>query len=251
MRILVLSVIAALVLPWRALAAVTVDTAQSWEAEAGSGAGGSITVGASSNRALLICRCIRENGGAVAADTAVPTVGGNNATQIGTGVTNASNVMRTEAYIYLNPPIGSNTVATFPAASTDRNLTAAISLFGVHQTVPTGTPSTNQASSSNMDVNSIASDVGDLVALCGSARVGAAAITATPDATSPASTERIDTAHSNSVSSGTIVAYTEDGASTSTDVRVDLSESVQWAALGVAIKPAPVSARNRGVVMMP
>jgi len=226
-----------LALPTLSYGAITYDTAQTWEAEAGAGAGGNITIGSGSNRIVFICRSIRDSSGAVAADTSAPTVGGSPATQIGTGITNSGNVMRAELWYYLSPPSGSVAIATTPAASTDRNLTAAIAYSGVAQTSTFNTPNTQQTVGTDMDTDSIASALTDLVVQCGVQRRGTAAITASPDGTSPISTERVDVAHTQTTSSS-VTFYEEAGAATSTDIRVDLSESVQWAAIGVAMRAA-------------
>jgi len=231
-----------LALPTLSYGAITIDTQTTYEANGGSGATGAITIGSGSNRALLICRYIREDTGAVAADTSVPTVDGSTAgvTQIGTGITNSGNVVRAEAYYLLNPATGSRTVATSPAATTDRNMIALISLAGVHQSSPIGTPSTNQGGSTNMDVDGIASAVDDLVFLCGNTRFFATdnPAVASPDATSPVSTELLDVRHTGTSNGLSAVVYYEAGAATSTNIRVDLDDAVQWAAIGVAFQPA-------------
>lgn len=235
---------------WSAIAYVN---SQTYEAEAGSGAGGSFTFSSGANRIAFVCRAIRENGGAVAADTAVPTIGGVNTTQVGTGISNAAGVMRAELYYLLNPGSGSQTVATTPAASTDRNLTIVIEYTGVHQTTPIGTPTTVQLSVTNLDVDSIASAVNDVVGACLSVRSQNPHTAVTPDATAPVSTEQANTPHSATSSTLTSAWYDEAGATTSTNIRVDLDSSAQSAAIGVAIKPAadPVVIRNRGVVFFP
>lgn len=233
---------------WAAIAYVGQTTA---EAESGAAPTLNHTFGSGSNKIAIIVRCLRENGGAVAADTAVPTLGGNNTTQIGSGVTNGNNVVRVELYYYLNPPSGSQSIVSSPDATTDRNQTAVLEYTGVAQSSTFGTAVTAQTASTNMDVNSIGSAVNELGILAGCARRGPVAdTTASADATSPVSTERIDDPHSGESNTATIIAYEEAGAATSINMRVDLSEAVQWAAMGVSMRPAAdPSTRQRSMVL--
>jgi hypothetical protein len=69
--------------------------------------------------------------------------------------------------------------------------------------------------------------------MCGASAT--AASTASPDATAPTSTEQLDVAHTNATSVRNWV-YTEDGAATSIDMRVDLASSVRMAAVAVSIR---------------
>lgn len=222
--------------------AIAYDTSCNGEAEAGAGAACNITFGASANIAI-VCLSMREGGSAVQPATAV-SVGGNAATFL-VGVNNANGLMRAEIWYYLSPAAGLTSVTSTMDATTDRNQIGVVSFSGVAQTSTFNTTGTNQATSTNMDVDSLASALTEVAVLCGSARRGTAATTAAADATSPVSTERIDEAHSQATS-GSIMVYTEDGAASTINMRVDLSESVQWAAVAVSMR-ALASATRRPV----
>lgn len=240
-----LLIILLLLLPSPLWAAIAYVGSQTYEANAGSGAGGNFTFSSGANKIALVCRAIRENGGAVAADTAVPTINGVNTTQIGTGITNSSNVMRAELYYMVNPPAGSQAVATTPAATTDRNMTVVAEYTGVDQTTPVGTATTLSASTVNVDIDGIASAIDDMVVACLSIRSQDPHATVAPDATAPVSTERIDQGHTATTNTLKIAFYEEAGAATSTNIRVDLDIGSQSAHVGVSLKPAAASAVTR------
>ncbi len=222
------------------------------EAEAGSGPTLSHNFGSGAHTIAIVVRCIRETGGAVAADTAVPTLGGNNMTQI-TGVTNSGNVVRAEMYYYLSPGSGSQSIVSFPAATTDRNQTTVLEYTGVAHTSTFGTPVTAQGSTVDINVDSISSAVGELGILGACLRRSTVSppSTVSADAATPVSTERVDVAHSQTTST-TIAAYEEAGAATSIDMRIDSNDAVQYAAIGVSMRAAAdATVRPRSPVVFP
>jgi len=223
-----------------------------FEAEAGSGAGGSFSFSSGANRIAIVGRCIRENGGAVAADTAAPTVGGSSTTQIGSGISNSGGVMRGELYYLKNPSSGSQTIATFPAASSDRNMTVVAEYTGVDQTAPVRAETTLSLASTALNLDAIASAVGDLVIANFCIRSQNPHTTIAPEGTAPTSTERQDVGHTNVASTLKIALYEEAGAATSTNIRAVLDLANQTASIGVALKPVAVTiVRPRGVVIFP
>jgi hypothetical protein len=186
---------------------------------------------------------MRESGGAVQAATGV-TVGGAAATFL-SGSTNANNVIRAELWYKLAPATGTVAITTTGHASTDAMVVGTLSFKAVAQTSTFNTAKNAEGSSdANADANTIASAAGEMGVDCLAARYGAAsAVTLSADGTAPVSTERYDNAHDAGGGTLTGGGYTEDGAATSIDMRVDLSESVQWAAVAVSMRPLTVTRR--------
>lgn len=181
----------------------------------------------------LICTGLRAPDGTAAAVSSV-TVGGSAATLLTTANEVGTNAMRVEMWYHLSPGTGAQTVAATYNASTTRALTQVISLTGVSTTSTFNGTATDQGAATNADVNAIASAVGELGVLCGVGRTNTTTVSA--DATAPVSTEQLETSHTQS-SSFTSFLYTEAGASSTIDMRVDLSASVQFAAIGASVRP--------------
>jgi hypothetical protein len=221
-----------LLLPSPSWAAITFDTA--------SGGGGtnstshSHTVAADANIAI-ICTAQREIGLAVAQPSAV-TIGGENATHL-VGVNNSTNNLRADLFYKLAPLTGAQTVAVTGGVDTDRMVTTVMTWKGVAQTSTFNTASSlgSTASGTNADLDGIASALGEMVVLCGSSRVNTA--TPSPDATAPASTERIEQGFDSGGITTMGFAYSEDGAASTVDVRIDLAVSETWALVAASMRP--------------
>lgn len=193
----------------------------------------------------IICPGMRAPDGTVAAVSSV-TVDGSNATLITAQNEVGTAAMRVEMWYHLSPGTGSKTVAVTYNASTTRALTQVISLTGVAASSVFGAASTAQASNSNVDINSIASAVGELGIACGVARTNTT--TASADATSPVSTEELETSHTGA-SSFTSYLYSEAGAATSINMLIDLSVASQHAAIGVSVRPLVSDFRKRQALL--
>jgi len=209
------------------------------------------TFGGSANFAY-ICVGVRDSAGAVVVPTNV-TVNGVAATSVGNMV-NSLNVVAASVWRHNNPPVGTVNVTATGGAGTDFMLMAVRSYGGVDTSNPIGTPVNKATStaSTDMDVDAISSGSGQLGVLCGTARKGGANVTFVPDATVPVSTEYADFTHSSGSPQISLAVYEEAGANPSIDMRVDVSESVQSAAVGVSLIPAIVSSvRPRPLVVFP
>lgn len=199
-----------------------------------------------------ICVGVRDSGGAVAAPTGV-TVDGNAATLVANAL-NPNDVVLASVWRYNNPPTGTVNVIATGAAGTDFTLIAVRSYSGVYAAGPVGTPVEFEplGETTNIDANAIGSETGQLGLLCAVARKGTSNITFSADATAPVSTERADFTHSSGSAQISLAVYDEDGASSSIDMRINGSESVATAAVGVSLIPDPAGAtRRRGAVALP
>jgi hypothetical protein len=223
-------------------AAITYDTQSSTSVNGGSSTSHSHTVAADANIAV-VCLAIRDDGGAVAAATGV-TIGGDAMTRL-RGETHSGNIIRAELWYRLAPLTGSQTVAVTGAVGTDRIVTGVMTFKGVAQSNTWATDAdgaVGQGSSTNMDVDSIASALGEMGVFCGASR--GLNQTASPDGTAPVVTERVELCAD--CSGGTLLGYsaTEDGAATSINMRVDLTVSATWVAVGASMQAAATSTRR-------
>lgn len=230
-------------------AAVTVDTTSSGEGISATTATSSHshTIAADANL-VIVCLAERDSdAGGLTADTASVTVGGASATKLN-AVTNPDATSRGVFFYKLAPATGSQTIAVTADTGTNRLTTGVISLKGAAQTSTFNTSSTNSSNTgTNADLNGIASALGEFVLVCGSSVTAAAS--ATPDATAPTSTEQLDVANSDSTSIRVWI-YTEDGAASTTDIRVDLASGNRWTTVGSSIRPlsaafGPLRGRHR------
>jgi hypothetical protein len=164
------------------------------------------------------------------------TIGGQAATFLD-GVNNSTNALRVELWYKLSPLTGAQTVAVTPDATTDRMVTGVMTFKNVAQTSTFNTPSTlgSSASGTDADLDSIASAVGELAVLCGQSRVLTS--TPSPDATAPVSTERYELGFDSGGTTTMGFGYTEDGASPTINMRIDLATSELWALVGVSMRP--------------
>lgn len=232
---MILLLLLLLLAPTFGYAAVTVDTTSSGEGISATTATSSHshTIAADANL-VVVCLAERDtDAGGITADTASVTVGGASATKLN-AVTNPDATSRGVFFYKLAPATGSQTIAVTADTGTNRLTTGVISLKGAAQTSTFNTSSTNSSNTgTDADLNGIASAVGEFVVLCGSSVTAAAS--ASPDATAPASTEQLDVANSDSTSIRVWV-YTEDGAASTTDIRVDLASGNRWTMVGVAVR---------------
>lgn len=215
-------------------AAITYDTSSVGEGT--NSTSHSHTVAADANIAI-ICLAMRETTPSVQPATAV-TVGGQAATFLA-GVTTGDSIIRTEMWYKLAPLTGAQTVAVTADATTDRIVTGVMTFKDVAQASTFNTAVTNSSTgSTNADVDSISSAVGEVGVYCGGVRTSAS--TPSADATAPVSTERFEEPHNDAIS---VIGfgYTEDGAATSIDMRVDLTGSERWAAAAVSMRPLVTS----------
>jgi hypothetical protein len=132
--------------------------------------------------------------------------------------------------VQLTPTTGVQTVGVTGHASTDHMVTGVMSFKGVAQTSTFNTTKTASGDSLDADADSIASAAGEFVAYCGSSRDDT--VTVSADSTSPVSTEWYETSKGTGDGTGLVgFGYTEDGAVTSINMRVDITAGVskQWA----------------------
>lgn len=228
-------------------AAITVDTV--------SGSGGttstshSHTVAADANL-VMACVVEREDGLAVAQATSV-TIGGQAMTALPSGAgVNSTTRLRAEWFYRLAPSTGAQTVAVTGGAGTDRMVTTVITLKGAAQSSTFNTPSVlgSTAAGTNVDLNSIASAVGELGLLCGISRVET--VTPSPDAATPVSTELIEQPFNSGGTSTLGFIYSEDGASPTIDMRVDLSGNEIWAVSGVSVRAAAAASVVPSILLL-
>jgi hypothetical protein len=224
-------------------AAITFDQACTFQGTSSISGDCSNSVAADANIAI-VCLAVRDHGGAVQANTAVSVEGAAATNIAGASVTTSNSVIRVEMWRLLAPTTGANiTLSVTGHASTDLLVAGLMTFKGVSQSSPfNGTGTTASATTgTNADVNSIASAVGELGVYCGSFRSDSVQAGAA-DGTAPVSTERFDLRHSGNALTG--VGYTEDGAVTSINMRVDMAESHEWAASAISMMPAADATRR-------
>lgn len=214
------------ILPSYALAAVPIFDAAATDNTGTTATSHDHTVAADANLLLIF---VSQLDTAPAAVVGV-TVEGSAATLI-TGCAKTQGVVRTEIWYYLNPPTGAGvTVAVDTSGTaTDATMTGTMSIKGVDTSNPFGTCSTDGTTDSSVDINNITTTLNDLVVIGVSANSTASC---SADATSPVSTERFDANNGGNLGG---CGYTENGASPTTDMRVDLSGSLTHAEVAVAV----------------
>lgn len=231
-----------------AQAAVTPDATGSGEGTTSASYAHSI---ASDATLILVCLAERDtNASGFTANSASVTVDGQAATQL-IAVQDGTPQSRMVMFYKVAPSTGSVTISSTADTGTERLVTASLSLKGAATSSTFNTATSNSSlGSTDADVNTIASASGEFGVLCGASLT--AASSASADATTPVSTEQLDIAHTDATSVRNWI-YTEDGAASSIDMRVDLASSVRWSAVAVSIRAAasPSSTRHRGVVLLP
>lgn len=223
-------------------AAITIDGTPSFGGGINGNGTPDISFSHSSTAPTLSLACVAErdvSGAALGAATSVPTYAGNNMTLVPGATQNQGGVMKTSLYYYVSPPSGSQTV-TLPtvSANADRYMMSVITLAGTATTDIFNTAGTNGAATgTNLDVDSLASAVGEFAVACGAQETNTPAFSA--DATSPVSTEVVDEDMASIDGIGlSHFIYTEDGAATSINMRVDSTGNVDWSMVAVSIRPA-------------
>ena len=207
-----------LLVPIPVWAAITFDTASS--SGGTTSTSHSHTVAADANIAI-ICLWQRDTGTGASQSSGV-TIGGQAATFL-IGVNNSTNALRSDLWYKLSPPTGAQTVAASGGATVSRMVTGVMTFKNVAQTGTFNTAASvgSTGVTTNADLNSIASAVGEMVVLCGGDRVQT--VTPSPDATVPVSTERFELGFDSGGTTTLGFGYTEDGASPTVDMRIDLS----------------------------
>lgn len=235
-----------------AWSAITLDNAASFGdgTAAANPQSSSVTIAADANLAI-VCLAERDtNSSNFTASTASVTVGGVAATQL-TAVQTSDNLIRSVLFYKLAPATGSVTVQATPDTGSDLMAVGVLTFKGVAQSGTFNTAATNSSTgSANADVDGLASSVGELAVLCGATRLSTT--TASPDATTPVSTEQLDYVTTGGAIFVRMFSYTEDGASSSINMRVDLAGSDRWAAAAVSLRPLLTTAvRHRSTVLLP
>ena len=228
-------------------AAITLDT--STASGGTTSTSHSHTVAADANIAI-ICVAQREDGLAVAQSTSV-TIGAQAATLLSAGV-NSTNRVRAEIWYRLSPLTGAQTVAATGGAGTDRMVTGVMTFKNVAQSATFNTPSSLGSSAASTDINldSIASAVGELVVLCGQTRIQT--VTPAPDPTAPVSTEVFEQGFDSGGTTTLGFGYTEAGSTSSVNMRIDLSANELWAVTAASMREdvaAPTRNRCRSVML--
>lgn len=243
---MVVLLIILLLLPFTSWAAVAFDTAT--DSEGTTSTTHNHTAGSGATLAI-ICVAARESGGAIA-NVASVTYGGNNATfharQATGGVTLA------EMWYYPNPPASAQSVVATGGAGTDFMVTGVMTFTGSATTSPLGTavPFTS-GGTTNVDLDAIASAVGEMGVACGNTRqANGSTVTVSADATVTASDEQFERRHSPESNSLAGWGYTEPGAATSINMRIDQSGSAQVSAVAASIAVAPAGASQRPISPM-
>lgn len=186
----------------------------------------------------LACIAERATGSNMGAGPASVTYGGNAMTLVPGATQTQGSLMKTSIFYYVSPPSGSQTVAMNASTNSNRYMMSVITLAGTATTSIFNTAGTNGAASgTNLDVDGLASAVGEFAVACGAQETNSPAFSA--DATSPVSTEQVDEDMTSIDAIGlSHFIYTEDGAATSIDMRVDSTVSQDWSMSAVSIRPA-------------
>lgn len=236
----VLAVLLSLSLASPAWAAITFDAASS--AEGTTSTSHSHTFAANANIAI-ICTGIRENGQGAAEASSV-TVDGAAATFLSGSGASPDNIIRNGIWYKLAPTTGTVTVAVTGATGTDFLVTGVMSFIGVAQSSTFNTVGTLAGTGTNVNINSLASAVGEMGVMCGANL--SEVFTVAPDPGTPVSVEQFERHHATSTSL-TGYGYTEDGAATSINMQADVSSSVNLAAAAVSMRPlgSGVASRRR------
>ena len=234
--------------PAHSWAAITFDASTTMEGLTTTS--GNATIAADANVAL-ICLAQRDtNSSGITANTASVTVGGEAATQLSGVCSDSCGALAVRAvwFYKLAPATGTVAIAATSDTGTDRIVTGVVSYKGVAQTSTFNTPGTNSSTSSAaMDVDSLASAIGELGVLCGA--ISGSGTTPSADATVPVSTERVDTAHTNATSVR-VTTYEEAGDTSTINMRVDLSASVRWAAVAASMRESGAAASVPSILLL-
>lgn len=232
MRALIL--IGILLIPTLGHAAVTVDAVTSGEAM-NAGDIGFSHIGAADATLALACITERDTTLSIGAGPSA-TYGGNAMTLVPGATQTQATRLKTSLFYYVSPPSGSQAFSVTKSTNANRSIATVVTLKGTATTSIFNPAGTNGADSgTNLDVDGLASAVGEFAVLCGQQSTNAPVVSA--DATAPVSTELTEVDHSDGTGL-THFMYTEDGAATSINMRVDSDTSIYWSAVAVSIRAA-------------
>lgn len=243
-----LLIILLLLLPLPVHAAITIDAISTDDGMNGGNIIISHTAAADATLAL-VCASDRDTTENTLGANPTATYAGNAMTAVPGAIGTYSDTMRSSMFYYVSPPSGASNIELNESASSDRYVMSVITLKGTATTDIFNTASATGASSASADIDGLASAVGEFAVMCGAIRTNTP--TVSPDATSPVSTEQVEYDHPDAIGI-THFVYTEDGAATSINMRVDISASQWWAAAAVSIRPAvSASVRRQAPVFYP
>lgn len=217
MRFVICALVLAVASP--AWAQVTFDAANDATASSVS-----LTIGAGTNKALLVC--VNQNGN----NTTVTDATWNTSeamTLVGTASGGTASTNRKVTFFVLANP--TSTTASAAATGGTVQTIAAASFFGVDQSTPVGTHATDAATTGTSSTLNVASAVNDLVADCISLR--------TDDGITVGANQTVrwtETPTSLIAQHGS----TEPGAASTTEMSWTWDTSDNWAHIGVALKAA-------------
>lgn len=248
MKPLLLVLVFVILIQSTASAAITIDAATTGHAINGVDVSFSHTAAADATLALA---CVTERDSATTNIGAGPSVtyGGNAMTLVPGATVIAGTRIKASLFYYLSPASGASTVTLTESTNANRYTMTALTLKGTAASSTFNTAGTyNSTASTNINIDALASAVGEFAVMCGLQYLQAS--TVSPDATSPVSTEYLEVDHTDPTSF-THYIYTEDGAATSIDMRVDSDTSTYAAAVAVSIRPEATGAsfgalRRRG-----
>ncbi len=191
--------------------------------------------GAADATLALACVTERDTAFTMGAGPSV-TYGGNAMTLVSGATQTQATRVKSSLFYYVSPPSGAQTVNMTRSTNANRYMMSVLTLKGTALVNIFNTAGTfGSDAATNIDIDSLASASGEFAVMCGLQQTNTPVIS--PDATSPVSTERAEVDHTDSTGL-THFVYTEDGAVTSINMRVDSDTSVYTSAVAVSIRPA-------------
>lgn len=191
--------------------------------------------------ATLALACVSERDSATGNLGAGPSVtyNGVSMTLVPGATVIANSRAKSSLFYILSPPSGAQTVAMTRSTNANRYSMSVLTLKRTALVSTFNTAATfSSTSSANIDIDGLASASGEFAVMCGMQVSNAPIIS--PDATAPVSTEQVDVDHTDSTGLSHFV-YTENGASTSINMRVDTdttaTTTLPTAAVAVSIRP--------------
>lgn len=195
--------------------------------------------GAADATLALVCYTGRDTTATMGTDASV-TYGGNAMLAVTGAIQTQGSFLQSQLFYLTSPPSGAQTINVTAATGSDREVVSAITLKGTATTSIFNTAGTmGSEGTTSIDIDGLASAVGEFAVMCGTQSTNTP--TVSPDATSPVSTEQLEADHTDSIGM-THFVYTEDGAATSINMRVDSDTSARTSAVAVSIRPAASSA---------
>lgn len=183
----------------------------------------------------LVCVTERDTTATMGAGPSV-TYAGNAMTLVDGATQTQGSFLKSSLFYYVSPPSGSQTINVTASTNSDREVVSAITLKGTATTSIFNTAGTmGSEGTTNIDIDSLASAVGEFAVMCGAQSTNTPNVSA--DATAPVSDEQVEADHTDGIGL-THFIYTEAGATTSIDMRVDSDSSQRTSAVAVSIRPA-------------